>query len=58
MLVEVSSRFPEKSSESIEGETAMRFAKAHKRLGFGRLPALDGSRFVAPRKPSPQGDLF
>ena len=38
--------------------TAMRFAKAHKRLGFGRLPALDGSRFVAPRKPSPQGDLF
>jgi DNA repair photolyase len=37
---------------------AMRFAKAHKRLGFGRLPALDGSRFVAPRKPSPQGDLF
>ena len=37
---------------------ATRFAKAHKRLGFGRLPALDGSRFVAPRKPSPQGDLF
>ena len=37
---------------------ATRFAKAHKRLGFRRLPALDGSRFVAPRKPSPQGDLF
>jgi DNA repair photolyase len=37
---------------------AMRFAKAHKRLGFGRLPPLDTSRFVAPRKPSPQGDLF
>lgn len=37
---------------------AMRFAKAHKRLRFGRLPALDGSRFVAPRPPSAQGDLF
>jgi len=37
---------------------AMRFAKAHKRLGFGRLPPLDTSRFVAPRKPSAQGDLF
>ncbi len=37
---------------------AQRFAKAHKRIGFGRLPALDCSRFVAPRKPSPQGDLF
>ena len=37
---------------------AMRFAKAHKRFGFGRLPPLDGTRFVAPRKPSPQGDLF
>ena len=35
-----------------------RFAKAHKRLGFGRLPALDTSQFVAPRKPSPQGELF
>lgn len=35
-----------------------RFAKAHRRLGFGRLPALDTSRFVAPRKPSPQGELF
>lgn len=37
---------------------ATRFAKAHARLGYGRLPALDCSKFVAPRKPSPQGDLF
>jgi DNA repair photolyase len=37
---------------------AIRFAKAHRRLGFGRLPPLDASRFVAPRKPSPQGELF
>ncbi len=37
---------------------AQRFAKAHKRLGFGRLPALDCSRFVAPRVPTPQGELF
>ncbi|MEG3193390.1 PA0069 family radical SAM protein [Lysobacter sp. D1-1-M9] len=37
---------------------AQRFAKAHKRIGFGRLPPLDSSKFVAPRKPSPQGDLF
>ncbi len=35
-----------------------RFAKAHKRLGFGRLPPLDTSRFTPPRKPSPQGELF
>lgn len=35
-----------------------RFAKAHRRIGFGRLPPLDSSRFVAPRAPSPQGDLF
>ncbi len=35
-----------------------RFAKAHARLGYGRLPALDCSKFVAPRKPSAQGDLF
>lgn len=35
-----------------------RFAKAHRRLGFGRLPPLDTTRFVAPRKPSPQGELF
>jgi len=37
---------------------AQRFAKAHARLGYGRLPPLDASRFVAPRKPSPQGELF
>ena len=40
---------------------AMRFAKAYKRIGFGRLPALDCSRFVVPvvEKPdSPQGALF
>ena len=37
---------------------AQRFAKAHARLGYGRLPALDGSKFVAPRTPSAQGDLF
>ena len=35
-----------------------RFAKTHARLGFGRLPALDCSKFVAPGKPSPQGGLF
>jgi DNA repair photolyase len=37
---------------------AMRFARAYKKLGFGRLPPLDASRFVAPRKPSAQGELF
>ncbi|RNF83676.1 PA0069 family radical SAM protein [Montanilutibacter psychrotolerans] len=37
---------------------AQRFAKAHRRLDFGRLPALDCSAFVAPRSPSPQGELF
>ncbi len=40
---------------------AMRFAKAYKRIGFGRLPALDGSRFLAPlaqKADSPQGELF
>ena len=37
---------------------AQRFAKAHARLGFGRLPALDASRFMPPRKPSPQAELF
>ncbi len=35
-----------------------RFAKTHSRLGYGRLPALDCSKFVPPSKPSPQGDLF
>lgn len=37
---------------------AMRFAKAHRRLGFGRLPALDTTQFIAPRRPTPQGELF
>jgi DNA repair photolyase len=37
---------------------AQRFGKARKRLGYGRLPPLDCSRFVAPRQPSPQGALF
>ena len=37
---------------------ARRFARAHAKLGFGRLPPLDSSRFVAPRKPSPQQELF
>jgi DNA repair photolyase len=35
-----------------------RFRKAYARLGFARMPPLDCSKFVAPRKPSPQGDLF
>jgi len=35
-----------------------RFRKAHARLGFGRLPPLDASRFTPPRKPSPQAELF
>jgi DNA repair photolyase len=37
---------------------AQRFAKAHRRLGYGRLPSLDRTRFVPPRRPSPQGQLF
>jgi DNA repair photolyase len=37
---------------------AQRFRKARERLGYGRLPALDASRFVPPRRPSPQGELF
>jgi DNA repair photolyase len=40
------------------GLLAQRFAKSYARLGFARLPALDCSKFVAPRRPSPQGDLF
>ena len=35
-----------------------RFRKAHARLGFGGHPALDASKFVPPRKPSPQAELF
>jgi len=37
---------------------ARRFARAHRELGFGRLPPLDSSGFIAPRKPSPQRELF
>ena len=35
-----------------------RFRKARARLGYGRIPALDASRFVPPAKASPQGRLF
>ncbi|MEO8160873.1 MAG: PA0069 family radical SAM protein [Arenimonas sp.] len=35
-----------------------RFRKAKARLGFEKLPTLDESRFVPPRKPSPQASLF
>src|SRR5690606_16660234 len=35
-----------------------RFARAHRQLGFGRLPALDTTAFVPPRPASPQGELF
>ncbi|WP_407353425.1 PA0069 family radical SAM protein [Luteimonas sp. R10] len=37
---------------------AGRFARAHRRLGYGRLPPLDCAGFVPPRPPSPQGELF
>jgi DNA repair photolyase len=39
---------------------ARRFALAHRRSGFDRrtVSPLDCSRFVAPRRPSPQGELF
>jgi len=37
---------------------ARRFAAAHRRLGFGRLPPLDATAFVPPSRPSPQRDLF
>jgi hypothetical protein len=44
---------------------AMRFAKAYKRLGFGRLPPLETSKYRPPAPPpkpaqpaSPQGQLF
>ena len=40
---------------------AMRFAKAYKRIGFGRLPTMDCSKFLPPLPPkpeSPQGTLF
>jgi len=35
-----------------------RFRKAHARLGYGQLPDIDRSKFIPPRKPSPQGSLF
>ncbi|TXI47336.1 MAG: PA0069 family radical SAM protein [Lysobacter sp.] len=40
---------------------AMRFAKAYKRIGYGRLPPLDSSKFLPPLPPkpaSPQRELF
>ncbi|WP_374605675.1 PA0069 family radical SAM protein [Niveibacterium sp.] len=40
---------------------AMRFAKAYKRLGYGRLPPLDSAKFLPPqpsKTPSAQGELF
>ena len=37
---------------------AARFAKARRRLGLGRLPPLDISRFRAPAAPGGQGELF
>ncbi|KRD73540.1 PA0069 family radical SAM protein [Lysobacter sp. Root983] len=35
-----------------------RFAKAWRRIGYGRLPGLDTGQFVPPRPDSPQGELF
>jgi DNA repair photolyase len=37
---------------------AARFAKAHRRLGFGRLPPLQTGLFRPPRPSSPQAELF
>lgn len=37
---------------------AKRFARASRQLGYGALPGGDVSKFVPPRKPSPQGELF
>jgi len=37
---------------------AMRFAKTVKRLGFHALQPLRSDLFVAPGKPTPQGELF
>lgn len=36
----------------------MRFGRAHRALGFGRLPPLRCDLFTAPRPDSPQGTLF
>ena len=35
-----------------------RFRRAHRALGFGRLPPLRTDLFTPPRAPSPQGQLF
>ena len=35
-----------------------RFRKARARLGYGRFAELDASRFVPPRRATPQGELF
>jgi len=35
-----------------------RFRKAHARLGFTYLPTPTAARFIPPRKPTPQGQLF
>ena len=37
---------------------AQRFAAAHRRFGFGRMPRLDTSQFVPPRPTTPQLALF
>ncbi len=37
---------------------AQRFRKAHARLGFAGMPRLDTTRFMPPRRPTPQGELF
>ena len=37
---------------------AMRFKKARRKLGFAGIAPLDTTQFLAPRKPSPQADLF
>lgn len=37
---------------------ASRFSRAHRALGFGRLPPLRCDLFTAPRPDSPQGTLF
>ena len=37
---------------------AARFARVYRKLAYARLPPLDAGLFIAPRKPSPQPDLF
>ncbi|WP_238346282.1 PA0069 family radical SAM protein [Luteimonas saliphila] len=37
---------------------AARFERARRKLGFGRLPPLDATRFRAPADAGPQGELF